>query len=409
MTDVTTSRADELDPEWLGNHFDHLSPRVGQALHETLEYLRRHHPVAYSDAHDDGFYVVTGYEDVLRVAQDWQTWSSELGMNVPHRESPLRVLPEQADPPLHREYKKLINYWFRPAVLAGQEAAARALVNGLIDSFIEDGQCEFMSAFARPFPGRVFFEMILHAPAAEVADVTEDAALVATPNHPDQMAAIGRIMGWIMNFLGRRAEQPAHDDVIDAILKAQIDGRPIEPQEIMGMVSLLLFGGLDTTAGVLGQVMIRFCQQPELPALLRERPELIPDAVEELLRLDGSFVAIGRTATRDTEIGGVPIPAGKRALLFWASANRDETEFPCPHAFDLNRASNRHIAFGAGPHRCAGSNLARMNLRIAVAELTRRLTDLRLDQDPASIDFHSANNRLPRTVQIAFTPGRREL
>jgi cytochrome P450 len=404
---MVAAATDQLDPEWLTQHFDHLAPQVGAELHQVLEYLRLHEPVAHSDAHDGGFYVLTRYDDVLQVAQDWQTWSSEQGMNVPHRDSPLRVLPEQADPPLHREYKKLINYWFRPSAVLPQEAAARAMVTELIDGFVEDGSCEFMSAFARPFPGRVFFEMILHAPPEQVGAVADDAATVSDPNDPEKMAAIGRLMGWIMQFLEQRKAQPPQYDVVDAILNAEIDGRPINPQEIMGLVSLLLFGGLDTTAGVLGQVMIRFCQDPSIPALLRDKPELVPDAVEELLRLDGSFVAIGRTATRDTEVGGVTIPKGKRALLSWASANRDETEFPCPHAFDLNRVRNPHIAFGAGPHRCAGSNLARMNLRVAVTELTRRLVDLRLDQDVDSIEFHTANNRLPKGVRIAFTPGPR--
>jgi cytochrome P450 len=197
-------------------------------------------------------------------------------------------------------------------------------------------------------------------------------------------------------------------DVVDAVLNAEIEGRPITQIEIVGVLQLLLFGGLDTTAGALGQMMIRFCLEPEIPTLLRARPELIPDAVEELLRLDGSFLCIGRTAMRDTEIGGKAIKAGDKVLLSWASANRDEDEFPCPAAFDLERASNRHISFGGGPHRCAGSNLARMNLRIAVAEIVRRMDDIRLQDGAEQIDFHSAFSRAPVSVPLTFTPGARE-
>jgi cytochrome P450 len=151
--------------------------------------------------------------------------------------------------------------------------------------------------------------------------------------------------------------------------------------------------------------MIRFCREPDIPALLRERPELVPDAVEELLRLEGPFIAIGRTARHDAGIGGHSITKGEKVLISWASANRDEAEFPNPDAFDLSRPSNRHIAFGAGPHRCAGSNLARMNLRIALVELVQRLHDIRLRARVEDIPFHSAFNRSPLSLPITFTPG----
>jgi cytochrome P450 len=153
--------------------------------------------------------------------------------------------------------------------------------------------------------------------------------------------------------------------------------------------------------------MIRFCQEPEIPALLRRQPELVPAAVEELLRLEGSFIAIGRTARHDAEIAGHPIKRGDKVLIYWASANRDEAEFPDAAAFDLNRASNRHIAFGAGPHRCAGSNLARLNLKVAVDEVVQRLTDITLTEPVETLPFHSAFNRSPLSVPISFTPAQR--
>ena len=130
------------------------------------------------------------------------------------------------------------------------------------------------------------------------------------------------------------------------------------------------------------------------------------DAVEELLRLDSSFIFIGRTAMRDVEVAGKQIKEGDRVLISWASANRDEGEFACPFDFDLERESNRHIAFGAGPHRCAGSNLARMNLRIAVREIVERFEGLRLATED-EVRFHSMYSRAPAAVPIAFTPGPR--
>ncbi len=405
MAAATSDEA--ITPEWCAHHFNHLSPQLGGQLYETLEYLRANHPVARSEEFG-GFWVLSRYEDVLQVAQDWETFSSAQGVTVPSGPTSTPAIPEMIDPPLHREYKRLINYWFRPPAVLEQEQATRELVTRLIDSFIETGSCDFMTDFARPLPGLVFFEMFLHAPAEELAEINRLANKASIPTSQEAREARGAMLAWIGEFVERRRAEPPQGDVVDAVMNAEIAGRPITQTEVVGIIQLLLFGGLDTTAGALGQIMIRFCEHPEIPRLLRERPELIPAAVEELLRLDGSFVCIARTATRDTTIGTNAIKEGDKVLLIWSSANRDEGEFRCPAGFDPERESNRHIAFGAGPHRCAGSNLARMNLRIAVSELVRRLDDLRLQDGTGPIPFHSGFSRTPLTVPISFTPGPRE-
>jgi cytochrome P450 len=211
---------------------------------------------------------------------------------------------------------------------------------------------------------------------------------------------------WIHEFVEERRGAEPRGDVVDAIVNAEIEGRPITQEEIIGTVQLLILGGLETTAGALGSMMIRFCRHPEVAETLRREPALIPRAVEELLRLDGPFIAIARTVMCDTEIGGHQIKAGEKVIIYWASADRDESEFPDPDVFDLDRTSNRHLAFGAGPHRCAGSNLARLNLRVALEELLPRLQDLGL-RDDADIHFHSTFNRAPLSVPITFTAGPR--
>jgi cytochrome P450 len=211
------------------------------------------------------------------------------------------------------------------------------------------------------------------------------------------------MLRWIGEFAERRRAEPPRGDVVDAVLSASIEGRPITELEVIGVLQLLLFGGLDTTAGALGMMVARFCQEPGIADRLRADPSLIPAAVEELLRLDGPFVMIARRAMADAEVGGCPVHAGEPVLISWVSANRDATEFPDPDAFDLDRASNRHLAFGAGPHRCAGSNLARMNLRIAVDELLRRLDDIRFADGAEPIRFHGVYSRSPGAVPITFT------
>ena len=406
-TSVTApAAACPFSDDWCAHHFDHVSPELAQHLHETLAAMRDRHPVAHSEEHG-GFWVVTGYEDVLRVAQDWRTFSSAHGVSVPETKMVVKAIPEHLDPPLHREYKRLVNAFFTPAVVARYEQPTRALVTRLFDEFVETGRCDFMADFARPFPGLAFFELVLNAPPDDVAEINEMATSASVPTNPDRGRVWQGMHAWITEFVEARRHQPPRGDVVDAVLAAEIEGRPITEDEIVGVVQLLILGGLETTAGALGQFMIRFCHEPEIPALLRAHPERIPDAAEELLRLEPPFIAIARTAMSDTELGGQRIRAGDKVMIYWASANRDGAEFPHPDAFDLDRASNRHLAFGAGPHRCAGSNLARLNLRIALEEVVARLHDVRLREGAEPIPFHSVLNRAPLTVPITFTPGPR--
>jgi cytochrome P450 len=402
----TNSSAGPITDEWVTHHFDHLSPALARDFHPTLARARSVCPVAHSDTHDDGFWVLTKYEDVLNVAQDWETFSSELGITVPAPEVQARMLPVSVDPPLQRVFKRLVNAEFTPAKIAPWEAPTRALVDRLIDGFIERGECDFMTEFARPLPGLAFFDLALHAPAEELEQVNHWATQASLSVLQDAQDGLMKLAGWIAQLVEQRRAYGPRGDVVDVVMKAEIEGRPITPEDIISTIHLLILGGLETTAGVLGAVMLRFCQQPEIPALLRQRPELIPQAVEELLRLDGSFICIARTARHDAEIEGHQVKEGERVIMYWASANRDPDEFTAPDTFDLDRERNRHVAFGAGPHRCVGSNLARMNLRVALGEVVRRLTDVKL-KPGASIDFNSAFNRAPLSVPITFTPGER--
>ena len=210
---------------------------------------------------------------------------------MPSVEFVVTPLPEVSDPPLQQIYKRLINPYFTPAAVRAEDET-RALVTRMIDEFIEDGECEFMAAFARPFPGRLFFEAFLNAPPDEAEMMNAHSTAAVTPNKPDSPAAWRAMFEWIAEFVERRRHEPHRGDVVDAVLTAEVDGRPISDAEIIGVIQLLILGGLDTTAGALGQFMIRFSQEPEIPALIRRRPELLNDAVEELLRLDGPFVSL---------------------------------------------------------------------------------------------------------------------
>jgi len=392
-----------MPEHWCAHHFDYLDPDLGASLPATLARMRAHCPVAHSDSYD-GFWVITRYEDVLAVAQDWQSFSSAHGLSVIPSKGVVRNLPVEADPPEQRIFKKLINPYFTPAAVAPYEAPTRALVTRLIDAFIGDGECDFMAAFARPLPSLAFFDLALNAPAEDLEHVAYLASKSSTPNDPEAGECWAGLYAWIKAFVADRRDAPPRGDVVDGVVNATIDGRPITEDEVIGTVQLLILGGLETTAGALGQMLNRLCAEPGIPAQLRANPERIPAAVEELLRLDSPFIAVGRTAMADAVVGGERIGPGDKVLLYWASANRDEGEFADADRFDLDRARNRHFAFGVGPHRCAGSNLARLNLRIALEELVGRLDDLRLAEG-AEVHWHSTLTRSPLALPITFTPG----
>src|SRR5262249_19490622 len=153
------------------------------------------------------------------------------------------------------------------------EAPTRALVNELIDGFIEDGRCDFITDFARPLPGLAFFDLVLHAPAEDVREINELATRATIPTNPDARACWEGMCKWIKAFGEQRGKEPARGDVVDAVLAAEIEGRPIATDEIIGVIQLLILGGLETTAGALGQWIIRFAHEPAIPELLRREPE----------------------------------------------------------------------------------------------------------------------------------------
>lgn len=395
-----------MPDDWWQHHFDPNSEELAPRLYPTLAVMRDRTPVARSDVYD-GFWVVTKYEDVRGVAQDWETFSSAHGLTVPTAPIATRSLPVEVDPPVQRVYKKLITPYFTPKAVAVFEDKTRALVNRLIDNFIETGSCEFMDDFARAFPSRMFFEGVISAPPGDIDRVAYMSSRASLPTAPDAAECWAGLSAWVRNFIESRRQGPAQGDVVDHVIAGTVDGRPISDDEIIGTIQLIILGGLETTASALGQWFYRFCHHPEIPAQLREHPELIPDAIEELLRIDSPFISIVRTAVRDGKIGDRAVRSGDKVQLYWASANRDSAEFSDPDEFNLSREHNRHFAFGVGPHRCAGSNLARLNLRIGLEESLRRMHDIRL-QDGADIHWHSTTTRSPLSLPITFTPGPRE-
>jgi cytochrome P450 len=389
----------QIDDEWCQSHFDFTAPELGDSLYEVLAHMRSRCPVAHTDAHGEQW-VLTRYRDVIQVAQDWHTYSNtSYGGETP----PVPLLPINIDPPAHTLHRRIVNPYFTPEAIGRIEDAARRQAAGLIDQFIDAGTCEFMNQFARPFPGLVLFNEVLHAPADEIETINEMAGLAGIPGHPREAESWLGMMRWVQNFVARRRDDVARGDVVDAIISATVDGSPLSDEEVCGTLVLLIMGGLETTAGALGHILIRFADRPAIPDMLRHDPTLIPKAIEELLRLDVPFLHLQRRVMTDTDVDGAPLRQGDRLLISLAAANRDELEFTDPDEFVIDRPKNRQIAFGVGPHRCVGSNLARMNLRVALEEVLPRLHDVRLGDDE-KVHYHNAFNRAPLTVPITFRP-----
>jgi cytochrome P450 len=209
----------------------------------------------------------------------------------------------------------------------------------------------------------------------------------------------------ISGLLDRRRGEPRRNDVVDALLHETVGGRPLDEDMILNCLLLLITAGLDTTAHGVGHMVIRLARDPELRQRLEVDPAIRSRAIEEFLRLEPPAGGLVRTAMRDMVIGGKHIQAGKRVLLLVSAANRDPEEFDLPDEVNLERATNRHLAFGYGARHCLGIHLARLELRVALGEILTRLKDLRLTDD--HIEYDNGVLRGPAHVNVAFTPGPR--
>lgn len=349
-------------------------------------------------------WAVTRYEDIHQVFQDYQTFSSESVTEYYMAEGPEggalsslrsmmpRLIPEELDPPEHGKFRQLLTPLLSPGRVKELEPTITGQCAGLIDGFIDHGSCDFAVDFARQFPGRIF--MRLFGLPVEEADTFlgwADALMHTLPeNDPDgqvRMNAAMSVFTYLNGLLEERRREP-RDDIVSYLLGVEVDGRPLTDVELMQMAFLLYMGGLDTVAGTLGYIFHHLAQHPELRAVLIAEPGRIPDAVEEYLRWS-SIVTPGRIVTRDVDFAGCPMRQGDIVLLPTAAAGWDPREFPDAEQFVMDRKENRHLAFGAGPHRCVGSHLARAELRIAIEEWHRRIPDYHI-ADPAAVTQHVA-------------------
>ncbi|HVW42112.1 MAG TPA: cytochrome P450 [Amycolatopsis sp.] len=342
--------------------------------------LRAKSPVDFDEG-ADGNVQVLKRPDVERVLRDTDLFSNDMG--IMGSEEP--VIPLGVDPPLHAKYRRLLDPLFNRRRMAELEPAVNAHVNEIIDSFIDKGECDFSRELAVPLPCSTFLSL-LGLPQEELQALVRWKDIMIRPEVVAGSVEAGlrlqaQTAGEIyQRFATEMAERRVHprDDLISFLVTAEIDGDRLSDNEIARTLFLLLAAGLDTVTISLECIISYLAEHPEEQQMLADEPETLDSVIEELLRWETPVQgASTRRALRDTEISGVPIPAGTLVLPMLAAANLDpDTDGSL--TVNLRRGDKRHLSFGGGPHRCLGSHLARMELRTVLREWHRRIPRYRV-------------------------------
>lgn len=391
--------------------FDHHSPEFAADPWPVLADLRTRCPVAHTGAYG-GFWVVTKYDDIRKVALDDVTFSSANSITIPAKKNVgQRSIPIEVDPPMFQKYRKIMHPLFTPAAIAKIEPAIEKFANQCIDEFIEAGDCDIVHELSDPLPALTTLHM-LGLPLELWRDFSEPlhSTVFLRQDNPLRANNTERLR-WIRQYLTDQvADRQANprDDMITYLTKATIDGRPLDDLEVLEMVTLTIQGGFDTTGSAISSAILQLDHDRAARDRLIADPSRIPTAVEEFLRYEAPQVALARMATRDVEIGGQQIKAGEHLLLVWASGNRDEEMFEQPERLELDRFPNRHMTFGLGAHRCLGSTLARKEIIAAVRAVLRRMPDYAVDRSRVVRAETIGVTYGCFALGVTFTPGSRE-
>ncbi len=399
MTDVQNPPA----PEW-ATEFDHTSDAYAAVAPEVWSELRATCPVAHSSAHG-GVWLPTRHEDISAIARDTDHFSSEgVIVNVfkPEGLAPMGYAPPiTSDPPFHADARRLLLPAFGPKAIASLEEGARETCRELLDELLADDTdlVDAARAYAQHIPVRVIATM-LGLPKDDgdrfrlfIHRIIEKPGEYAGTIEPEDT-----LLYYLTQHLQRRRNEPPQDDLIGFLLSTEVEGEPLTDQHIFGTIALLVIAGIDTTWSAIGASLWHLAQHPADRERLAADPDVLPFAIEEFLRFYAP-VTMARIAATDTEIGGCPVAARDWVLLPFPAANRDPEVFEQADEFVIDRERNRHVAFGLGIHRCLGSNLARLELTVAVDEWMKRIPDFEL-ADPDAVRWSTGQVRGPRELPV---------
>ncbi|MEU5884110.1 cytochrome P450 [Spirillospora sp. NPDC047279] len=365
----------ERPPDW-----DPREPETFDSPHAVYADLRRRCPVPWSDAFG-GFWAATRYEDVVRIARDNETFSTAVQNVVPHVPRSSRRPPLHFDPPEHGIYRAPLDRVMSRATVRRLEPAFLAAAGDLLRPMLARGGGDYSKEFALPFAAQCFAEF-LGLPLDQVLEIrrigVDYSFAIQDMDKPRIMRASDELYGIARALVDERRRDP-RDPATDMVTGLLTADPPIPGDLVVGTVRQTIVAGIGAPHAVLGSAAVHLAREPDFQQRLRDRPDLLPNAIEELLRLYAPYRVFARTATRDVEVGGRTVRAGEPITMLFPSANRDETVFPDPDRLDLDRSPNRHLAFGRGAHRCPGTALARMQMAAALRSLLESTSEITLD------------------------------
>jgi cytochrome P450 len=309
--------------------------------------------------------------------------------------------PITSDPPVHTWARRLLLPPFSIRSISKWEPETRELCRSLIDGFIDAGRADGAVDYAQQIPPRVIASMlgIAKEKSGDFTEWVQGFLELGLTNADIRGESSRNIFGYLREQIEEHKEHPK-DDLIGYLLASEVDGEPVPETHVLGTSFLILLAGIDTTWSSIGSAFWHLAQHPEDRARLIAEPELITTAVEELLRAY-SPVTMARYVAEDVEYGGCKMHEADKVLMNFPAANRDPRVFPDPDKVIIDRAVNPHIAFGVGIHRCAGSNLARMEMRVAIEEWLNRIPDFRLE-DPDAVTWAGGQVRGPRSMMLVW-------
>jgi len=392
--DLDLRHEDFNDPDYLYEVYD-VMRQSAPFTHQTTPFL---------GAIAEGAWVATRYDECYEVLRDWEKFSSEpIGADG----SPLMLgdIVIAMDPPRQQNFRKVLNPYFSPGRIKSLEPKVREVTDALIDEFIELGEGD-LAHVAWQQPGIVFFQFLLGFPVEDVPWYLETTDIAVNGETADiRNGSMTNLYLRVRDEIDKRRNEPSRDDLVDVLLGAEIDGEKISFDDVVANVMLLVQAGLETTSSAMSTALYHLGTNVHDRDRLASEAGLMSTAIEEFIRYSGSVHGLHRSVAKDVEVGGHQFCPGQAVVVNYAAANRDEREFPEPDKCIIDRQANRHLGFGAGVHRCLGSNLARLEFRIGVEQVLKRLPDFVIPAD-AKVEFHGNSvTRGYRTLPAKFTAG----
>ncbi len=364
-----------------------------------------------------GYWSLTRHADILEASRRPDLFCSGKGSNIGDMPEPFLEFfgsMINMDDPRHARLRRIVSRGFTPKALARVQPEVERAASAIVDRVVDKGECDFVEEIAAALPLQIICEM-MGIPESQYRFVYDRTNIILGAGDPDfvsepqkiipALLQAGAELAQLVQELGRKRRQEPGDDMISALVNAELEGERLSDSELGSFFVLLAVAGNETTRNAISHGMKALCDHPEQRRIWREDFDAVaPTAVEEIVRWATPVIHFRRTATRDTEIGGQAICAGEKVVLWYNSANRDEAVFDDPFRFDVRRKPNEHVGFGGpGPHYCLGAHLARREITVMFRELFRRLPDLEVSGPPdrlASFFIHGIK-RMPCT----FTPG----